>query len=163
MKNETVENIIMKLGLQPLEPEGGYFCQTYSSERQVNFGAVRPTMTAIYYLITDKNFSAFHRLKSDEIYHFYSGHEVELFVISEDAKLKVVRLGSNLEHCVPQYVVPAGAWQACRINTKASSWSLLGTTVSPGFSFDDFELGHRDELIKLFPNISDVITLLTRA
>lgn len=170
----NAEDVIALLKLKPLEPEGGYFLETYKSTQmfQSNIeqespkydSSARALMTAIYYLITGSNFSAFHRLKNAEIYHFYDGSPMELFEIRPDGTSRISILGRNLRNGEqPQLVVEPGVWQASRIvSDQSKNWSLVGTTVSPGFDFADFELGSRQELLQLFPDHRDLIFKMTR-
>jgi predicted cupin superfamily sugar epimerase len=122
----------------------------------------RSHSTAIFYLITPDQFSAIHRIKSDEIFHFYCGDPVELLVLQDGQDGKIYTLGVNFhDGNVPQLVVPAGAWQGARLK-YGGKWALLGTTVSPGFDFADFELGNRASLLNSFPNWSRHVQGLTR-
>lgn len=144
----TADEVIAKLGLVPLPGEGGYFREMYRGQESFSSdlpdrygaGAARSTGTAIYYFLTPETYSALHRLKSDEIYHFYRGDPVQLTTIDADGKVEHVVLGSRFEEgerC--QFVVPAGVWQGSRL-IGAGKWALLGTTVAPGFVFEDCEL-----------------------
>ena len=118
--------------------------------------------TAIYFLLTPETFSALHRLKSDEIYHFYLGDPVETLVLRADGSGEVLALGSDLYGGArPQAVIPAGAWQGSRLRA-GGKFALLGTTVAPGFEFSDFELGSREFLLAKYPDFSGMIRELTR-
>ncbi len=159
-----INYIIKKLNLSPLEPEGGFFNQIYISKIKINtkYGK-RNSLTSIYYLIDSKNKSHFHKLKSDEIYHFYFGETAELFLISKNGKLNKIKLGHNLKKGeFIQYVVPANTWQALRVK-KNGKYSLLGTTMSPGFDERDFILAKSNELLKLCPKKSKLIKELSRS
>ena len=160
------EQIIKELGLEP-HPEGGYYKETYRSEGSIPDGALpdfkgeRVFTTAIYFLLTPYVFSAFHKIKSDEMWHHYDGSAIELHMISPEGEHSIVIIGkdfSNNEH--PQYVVPAGYWFASRIKDEAE-FSLLGCTVSPGFDFHDFVLAKREELTLMFPQHGKIIAELT--
>ncbi len=160
--------IIEKLGLKPLPVEGGYFCETYKSAEKIKISnssgttVSRPISTAIYYLITPESFSALHRLTSDEIFHFYSGDAVEMIQIDSNGQVKRLTLGTDiLGGEIPQQVVPKGMWQALRLR-EGGSWTLLGTTTAPGFEFEDFELGDREKLYNLFPQLKTEIEHFTR-
>ena len=165
---QTAEYWIDKLGLQP-HPEGGYFRQTYRSGVMIGrealpagFGGSRPVSTAIYFLLEGENFSAFHRLRSDELWHFYAGATLEVHVIDEDGGYSEILLGRDAEAGeVFQAVVKAGCWFGSRVR-DGRSWALVGCTVSPGFDFEDFEMGKRDELVRLYPQHREVIGRLTR-
>jgi predicted cupin superfamily sugar epimerase len=164
----TPEKLITLLGLKP-HPEGGYFRETYRSNEIIGEGALpgrytgnRTYGTAIYYLLTRETFSAFHRIKTDEIYHFYLGDLVELVQLLPDGSGCVVMLGNDLasgEHV--QTVVSRGTWHGAQL-AEGGNYALLGTTVSPGFEFADFEIGDRNELIRSYPSFSDKIIALTR-
>lgn len=160
------EDIVKKLKLEPLEPEGGYFRRTYESEEFVQGaqGGERHLLTTIYYLLTKSNFSSFHRLPHVEIFHFYTGARVQFSFISPAGEWENVVMGPNvLSGEVPQLIVPPNVWQAAQIlPAESGDWALLGTTVSPGFDFADFELGKRDGLCREFPSYSEEIRKLTR-
>jgi len=168
LTQQTAEYWINKLGLEP-HPEGGYFRQTYRSGVVIGcealpagFGGSRPVSTAIYFLLEGENFSAFHRLRSDELWHFYAGATVEVHVIDESGDHSEILLGRNAEAGeVFQAVVKAGCWFGSRVR-DGRSWALVGCTVSPGFDFEDFEMAKRDELVRLYPQHREVIGRLTR-
>lgn len=159
-------SVVELLELKPLVPEGGFYKETFRSGAQIPTpNGPRPVSTAIFYMITGSNFSAFHKLLNDEVYHFYSGKSVELHLIFPNGNYRLVKLGSNFAAGeVPQYTVPAGTWQASKIANSSSEndWSLLGTTMSPGFDFADFVLANRKDLIFQFPAQRLIIEALTR-
>lgn len=166
------EEVIALLGLQPLDEEGGYFRSTYRHEQGANlpakvFGIEAQSMrcagSCIYFLVTPQSFSALHRLRSDEIYHFYAGDPVDLIQIAEDGSLNSTKLGSKFaDGESPQVVVRRGVWQAVGLST-GGSWALLGTTVIPGFEVEDFEMGSRDKMLADFPHLRREILRFTRA
>lgn len=163
---------IKSLHLQP-HPEGGYFAETYRSAESIQkgalpdrFGGTRSFGTAIYFLLESHHFSAFHRIQADEIWHFYAGGPLEVFVINPDATLTVVRLGNDLAKGeVFQAVVPAGCWFGSKpvANSAApgADFSLVGCTVAPGFDFADFEMGNRATLLAEYPQHRASIEMLT--
>lgn len=103
-----------------------------------------------------------HRLNSDEIFHFYLGDPIEMLQLWPDGTGRTLMLGSDLlEGMQPQVVVPTGIWQGARL-LKSGRFALLGTTVSPGFEFADYESGQREELIKSYPKFRELIIALTR-
>jgi len=157
----TGKEVIALLDLQP-HPEGGHFRETYRSDRIIEtpFGR-RSASTAILYLLTGGEFSAFHRVRSDELFHFYAGDPAELVLLDENGP-RTVTLGSDIAAGQqPQFLVPGGTWQAVRL-TDGATWSLMGCTVAPGFEFEDFELARRDELTATFPAQAGLIEQLTR-
>ncbi len=151
-----------RLQLTP-HPEGGYFKETYRAESVLTTAAgERNVSTAIYFLLENDNFSAFHRIKSDEAWHFYDGDPLTVYIIQADGRLQEIHLGLDLvAGQVPQAVVPANCWFASRVS-PGGQFSLVGCTVAPGFDFADFEMAKRKALINEFPSLSDVITSLTR-
>lgn len=163
----TANELIHRLGLEPLPIEGGYFRQTWSSADLVSisgYNAPRPAGTAIYYLLTSDpdSFSALHRLATDEIYHFYLGDPVEMLLLAEGAPGRRILLGPDLDggqHV--QYVVPRSVWQGSRL-IRGGRFALLGTTMAPGFDARDFSLGRRQELLQRFPEHAALIRELTR-
>lgn len=151
-------------------PEGGYFKETYRSSEEIpedglpaRFPAARTFSTAIFFLLQSTDFSAFHRIKADELWHFYAGGALEIFVIDpESGALHVIRLGNNSdqgEHF--QAVVPAGAWFASR-PAVGTEYALVGCTVAPGFDFQDFEMAERQALTATYPDHATLIAELTR-
>jgi predicted cupin superfamily sugar epimerase len=154
----TAQQVIDLLQLVPLPGEGGYFRETY---RSTTIKDDRSLSTAIYYLLTPETVSLFHRLKSDEVWHFYQGDAIELVMLHARGKVEVVRLGQRLSEGEPcQAVVPAGSWQGAKL-ANGGTWALMGCTVAPGFEFADFELGKRENLINQYPDASDWIVALT--
>jgi predicted cupin superfamily sugar epimerase len=159
---------IAKLGLLP-HPEGGYYRQTYRADLMIakealspKFTGARAASTAIYFLLDGGNFSAFHRLRSDELWHFYAGSSLLVHVIAENGTYSQIQLGNNPEEGeVFQAVVKAGCWFASCLKDP-NSFALVGCTVAPGFDFEDFELAKRSELTKLFPQYRKLIEQLTR-
>ena len=149
---------IEKLGLLP-HPEGGFYKETYRANTMINlkdFEGERVCSTGIYFLLNRGNFSAFHRIKSDEMWHFYQGGGLEIFYFEQDY-LKTVCLGNEPEKGqVFQAMVPAGVWFAAR-PLPSTSYALVGCTVSPGFDFRDFEMAKGEDLTTAYPKHSDLI------
>ncbi len=152
----------------PLGGEGGYFAETYRAREILPAGAIGPSWpvprslaTAIYYLLTPETFSALHRLRADEVFHFYLGDPVEMLQLLPGGVGRVVTLGTDLAAGMrPQAVVPGGVWQGTRL-IASGSVALLGTTVSPGFDPEDFELGQREVLIAAYPEFRERILSFT--
>jgi uncharacterized protein len=164
----TAEDVKRLLALEPLEPEGGCFAETYRSRELLPPGALpahvspRPLATAIYYLLEPGTISALHRLRSDEVFHFYLGDPVEMLQLGPETEGRVLRLGTDLVAGErPQVVIPAGTWQGSRL-VPSGRWALLGTTMAPGFAAADFELGHRADLAARWPEQHALIEALTR-
>lgn len=162
---------IERLDLRP-HPEGGYFRETYRASEALGTdslparfrGGARAFATAIYFLITRDAFSAFHRIRSDEIWHFYAGGAVRLAILDADGRgrLTTESLGRDPARGEsPQVVIPAGAWFAAEV-ASAGAFALVGCTVAPGFDFADFELGERASLLAQYPQHRGVIERLTR-
>lgn len=157
---------IQKLGLAP-HPEGGYFRQTYKSDLIIPSEALGPrtaraASTAIYFLLDGENFSSFHRLRSDEVWHFYAGSPLVVHVVSPDGVYENILLGNDPEsgHAF-QAVVAAGCWFASHVRDW-KGWALVGCTVAPGFEFEDFEMAKREQLVKQHPQHAAIIRRLTR-
>jgi uncharacterized protein len=159
---------IDKLGLIA-HPEGGYFSETYRASLSIarealprQFTGPRQVMTAIYFLLEGNNFSAFHRLRSDELWHFHVGGSIVVHVIQENGQHSEISIGSNPDDGeVLQAVVKAGCWFASRVRDP-ESFALAGCTVAPGFDYEDFELGKRTQLEKLYPQHAKLIEQFTR-
>lgn len=156
-----------KLGLQP-HPEGGWYKETYRSQGSIpesalaEFDGERSYSTGIYFLLTKENFSAFHRIKSDEMWHFYDGDGLIVHEISVEGNYTKHQLGLDLQNGDrPQLVVSANSWFASEV-VDGGNWCLVGCTVSPGFDFHDFEMAGRDELCAEIPEFTELITRLTR-
>jgi predicted cupin superfamily sugar epimerase len=165
---KKAEKLIKKFDLHP-HPEGGWYKQTYKSSLTVKanelprpFNGERSFATSIYFLLQEGDYSAFHRIKSDECWHFYSGDPILVYVISENGSLEIITLGSDFENGeLFQYVVAANCWFASR-PARGSEYCFVGCTVSPGFEFDDFELAKVDALSSLYPNHRELIAELCR-
>jgi uncharacterized protein len=159
---------IQTLNLQK-HPEGGWFKETYRSDEVIlqnhlpgRFSGNRNFSTAIYFLLDGKSFSAFHRIKSDELWHFYYGRGINVYIIHPTRASEIIRLGQNLDAGQQmQAVVKAGCWFASEV-IDSNSFSLAGCTVAPGFDFADFELAKRNELIELFPEHENWIVKFCR-
>jgi len=159
---------VEKLNLQP-HPEGGFFKETYRSHEIIpqaalpeRFSGDRVFATSIYFLLSKDDFSAFHRIKQDELWHFYDGTSLTIHIINLDGSYSTTKFGKNFDEGEsPQVVVKAGCFFAAEINDK-ESFSLAGCTVAPGFDFADFEIPNRDSLIELFPQHVEIIKKFTR-
>ncbi|MGI0037434.1 MAG: cupin domain-containing protein [Nitrososphaera sp.] len=146
---------IAKLNLKK-HPEGGYFRETYRSEQAVRmpgYDGARSLSSAIYYLLAKHQLSAFHKIKSDEIWHHYAGGVLSLQII-KDGRLSSLNLG-RAGSGTPQILIEKGCWMAASISSGL--YCLVGCTVSPGFDFRDWELAKRRDLLALFPRHRAVI------
>lgn len=166
----TAEQLIERLGLQPHPGEGGYFVETYRSAETIpsaglpgRYGGDRAMGTAIYYLLTPNGFSALHRLKSDEIFHFYLGDPVIMLNLPPDGSGKLITMGQDIEARQRlQVVVPRGVWQGAAL-APGGRFALLGTTVAPGFEYADFETpsaSECDALVSAHPEFREMINIL---
>jgi len=164
----TAEYIIKHLQLQP-HPEGGFFKETYRSTGIISskclpqeFNGNRSYSTAIYFLLRQGDYSAFHRIASDECWHFYEGGTLLIHVISEEGNYSCIRLGREIhEEEIFQFVVPANSWFASE-PAEGVDFSLVGCTVSPGFDFADFEMANAENLSKQYPEHQSLIHRLCR-
>jgi len=160
----TADSWIRHLNLLP-HPEGGFYKEVYrssaaTSDLPAGFEGQRNFSTSIYYLLRSGDRSIFHRIKSDELWHHYDGGTLSIYVLDGRGLTKLL-LGKSVEKGeVPQLVIPANTWFAARVETD-SSYVLAGCTVSPGFDFADFELAHREELVRQFPSHATLISELT--
>ena len=149
-------------------PEGGYYKEVYRSGELIlpehlpeRYKSTRNFSTSIYFLLEGKQFSAFHLLQSDELWHFYDGGSVILYVINQKGELSIKKLGKKKD-CELQLTIEKQNWFAAEVEDKRS-FSLFGCTVSPGFEFEDFIMGSRDELIEKFPQHSALIKRLSKS
>jgi hypothetical protein len=164
----TAADWISLLGLSP-HPEGGFYREIYRSAETIEpqhlparFGGRRVYSTAIQFLLPGDHISALHRIKSDEVWHFYAGCPMTLTLIHPDGRLAEHRLGPDPERGERfQAIVPAGCWYGGAVD-DSSAWALVGGTVAPGFDFGDFELADRATLLARFPQHRDAILRLTR-
>jgi len=165
----TGNEVKQLLQLEPLRGEGGFFRETYRSRWMVSeeylpegMSGSRSIGTAIYFLITPETFSALHRMPGTEIFHFYVGDPVVMLQLAPDGTSQTITLGSDLAggHR-PQVVVRGHVWQGSRL-APGGKFALLGTTMSPGFDYADFELGNREQLMAQYPGVAEMIRQYTR-
>ena len=162
------DEIIKLFNMTPLVPEGGYFAETYRAKEKLDenilpnkYEGKRNLSTAILYLITKDSFSKLHRLKSDEIFHFYLGDPVTMLLLHNNGKSELITLGHDISAGQKvQIVVPKNCWQGCMLKDDGE-FALMGCTVSPGFESKDYEQGDREALMKKYPPQKDLITKLT--
>jgi predicted cupin superfamily sugar epimerase len=159
--------LVEHLKLMP-HPEGGYFRETYRGTDRIaasglpgRFGGERAVSTAIYYLLETGQCSRLHRIKSDEVWHFYAGDPLTVVEITAAGTLQATRLGADFTAGeVFQHIVPAGHWFGATL-AEAGRFALVGCTVAPGFDFADFELADRAALLAEYPAHQDWIRRLT--
>lgn len=160
----TAKQIIQKLNLAPLPQEGGYYSETYRSNLYINkhhlgdaYSGDRIFYSTIYYMLTVDTFSAIHQLPGDEIFHFYMGDTVEMLQLHPDGSGEMVRIGNDIMHGIfPQKLVKGGTWQGSRLR-EGGSFALMGTTMSPGFEFEDYQHGKQDDLVRAYPDFEGEI------
>jgi predicted cupin superfamily sugar epimerase len=154
---------IEKLNLTA-HPEGGFFKEVYRSDETISkqslpkrYSGDRNFSTSIYFLLRGKEFSAFHKIESDESWHFYAGTAMTLMMISEAGVYSEVIIGKNLENNEQlQFTIKRNTWFASKVNEE-NSFSLLGCTVAPGFDFADFVLAEKPILLNQFPQHEAII------
>ncbi len=154
----TADEVIQLMQLKPLSIEGGFFRETYRSRWVVSteylpdgFRGSRSIGTAIYYLITPETFSALHRLPGTEVFHFYVGDPVLMLQLLPDGSSQTITLGPDLLNGQqPQVVVRGNVWQGSRL-APGGKWALMGTTMSPGFDYADYENANREQLMAQYP------------
>ncbi len=164
----TAKELIQHLGLEE-HPEGGYYRETYRSTETIpvtaleGYAGERNYSTAIYFLLTSENYSAFHRVRQDELWHFHQGSPIELHMISPEGEHNKVIIGNNvIAGEQPQMTVPGGYWFAAHV-IEENGHSLVSCTVAPGFNFNDFELAERQLLTEQFPQHKTLISSFTRS
>lgn len=162
----TVPLLISQLGLVR-HPEGGWFREIYRADEDIcaaalpqRYGGDRSICTSIYFLLEQGDFSALHRIKSDELWHFYYGSPLTIHVILPDGSYQALHLGPDLEAGEQfQGMVPGGSWFGAEL--KGEGFGLVGCTVAPGFDFADFELADRDALMELYPEYAGLLSRMT--
>lgn len=163
----TVRSLITALELQP-HPEGGWYREVFRSTDRFPPSALperylgsRSYVTSIYFLLQAGEVSRFHRLRSDEVWHFYDGAPLTLHLLHPDGSYAAVCLGRDPRKG-EQFVVtvPRGVWMGAE-GPPGKKFSLVGCTTAPGFDFNDFELAPPDELFAAYPGRTDIIQKLT--
>jgi hypothetical protein len=159
----SADDIIRLLNLRPLTIEGGFFTETYRSPASVTlplYRGPRSLKTAIYYLLTPETFSQMHRVPGDEMFHFYLGDPVEMLQLNPVGSGEVIMMGQDIAAGMKlQHVVPGGWWQGARLKT-GGRFALMGTTMSPGFEYEDYESGGR-EVAQQWPQFAEMISALS--
>ena len=164
--NSKAKYYIQKFQLNK-HPEGGYYREVYRSGEIIRIDSPKKNLkrnisTSIYFLLEGSQISKFHRLKSDELWHFYDGGSIRVYVIDENGKLSIITLGKKTEDGeLFQTVIKKNSWFAAEVINKRS-FTLIGCTVSPGFDFSDFELATREFLLTSFPKHQNLILKFTK-
>jgi hypothetical protein len=171
----TAAELAATLGLEP-HPEGGFFRETYrAAETVLTPRGERAASTAILFLVTAAAISHLHRIRSDELWVFQGGLPLELVILAAGGDLARVLLSDAAASTPdapapdapkPQALVPAGSWQGARLaggpHLPASrAWALVSCIVSPGFEYEDFELGERDALLAAYPEHAEIVAAFT--
>ena len=149
-------------------PEGGWFKETYRSKGMISAAALptdfdgdRNFATSIYFLLQKGDISAFHRIKSDELWHFHDGDGLIVHELKTNGEYVKHLLGLDLESGQqPQAMIEAGCWFGSEV-IEGGTFSLVGCTVSPGFDFQDFELAKADDLGSAFPEHYKLISRMS--
>ena len=150
-------------------PEGGFYRENYRARLTLSadalpaaYGGSRNISTAIYFLLEAGTYSAFHKIHSDECWHFYAGGQLNIYVIDSLGNMEIIRLGDDIEAGeLFQYVVPGGCWFASE-PASGVDFSFVGCTVAPGFDFRDFEMAKCAELVAEYPKFENEIKRLCR-
>ena len=163
----TAQDYVQQLRLTP-HPEGGYYRQVYVSGLELpayalpGRGGPRAASTAIYFLLAAGQISRLHRIASDEVWHFYAGDALTIYVLHPNGQAEMLTLGPDVGAGQAfQQVVPAGCWFGAEPRMGDYGFTLVGCTVAPGFHFDDFELAAQPALLTEFPQHRDLIRKLT--
>ena len=166
MPSLSAADIIRLLDLKPLTIEGGLFRETYRSPQTIElvlYRAPRSLATGIYYLLTPETFSRMHRVPGEEIFHFYLGDPVEMIQLHADGSGEIIVMGQDIVAGMRlQHVVPGGCWQGARLRS-GGSFAVMGTTMSPGFDYDDYATPDSDSLAQEYPRFAELIRALTPA
>jgi predicted cupin superfamily sugar epimerase len=159
---------VEKLGLE-VHPEGGFFKETYRSDETISeealphrFSGERAFSTSIFYMLNKNDISMLHRIKQDEIWHFYEGTSLTIHCLSADGAYSASVLGRDIQNGESFQVVVKGGCYFCAETNNKESFSLVGCTVAPGFDFEDFELPSRIELVGAFPQHTELINSFTK-
>jgi predicted cupin superfamily sugar epimerase/mannose-6-phosphate isomerase-like protein (cupin superfamily) len=165
--------LIEHFHMQKVPQEGCWFSLSYTSDDSLDgdtlparyAGHAHPAGNAIVALETPRDFSAMHRLQTDEVWHFYDGSPIDMLLLYPDGHGQKVTLGPHvLAGELRQFTVPRGVWQGSAPRDKsAAAYSLFGDQLSPGFDYADFEIGYRDALQREYPAFAHDIERLTRA
>lgn len=159
---KEVQHWVKRFEMQA-HPEGGFYAEVYRCEEEIpasglpeRYGSARALSTSIYFLFPFGKYTHLHRLKTDEVWHFYKGGPLAIYLIHADGRLEILKIGPDGPF---QVVVPKGCWFGAR--PEGNTYSLTGCTMAPGFDFADFEMGDRAELLAEYPQHADIIAEFT--
>ena len=164
----SAQDVIDLLELSPLEPEGGFFRETYRDPLTLVadalggglYGSGRSLSTSIYYLLTPESHSKMHMLPGAEIYHFYRGDPVDMLQLHPDGTSGIITLGSDIAAGMQmQVIIPGGVWQGSRLK-PGGKWALMGATMAPGFDYEDYHSADQETLLGKYPDRKDRIAEL---
>ncbi len=162
---ETAQIWIDRLDMQP-HPEGGHYCRSYLASESLaesalpaRYPGARPTGSAIHFLLQASERSVFHRLRSDELWHFYAGAPLAIHEFPHTGGYRQHLLGQDWRRGQRfQVVIPHGGWFGAELlRPAADSWTLVGATVAPGFDFADFELADPHALLREYGGQQEVL------
>ncbi|MGW0870925.1 cupin domain-containing protein [Streptomyces sp. NPDC002740] len=155
----TPEDLVAHYDLEPIPREGGLFRRTWAGPEGPDG---RPVGSAIVALLTADDFSALHRLPTDEVWHFYLGDPLVLLLLAPDGTSRTAVLGPDLlGGQQPQLTVPARTWMGARV-AAGGAWTFFGCTMAPGFTYGDYEHGDAADLTARHPDRAALITGLCR-
>lgn len=167
----TAEQIIKALKMQPLPLEGGYYTVTHIAEEQfepevlpARYKTSRALSGAIYYLVTAEQFSALHKLPTDEIYYYHYGDPLEMLFLGPEGQSERIMLGMQLDSGQrPQHLAPRHWWHGSRpLPGQSYGFTLVSTSMAPAYQEGDAIFGERDELVSQYPGFRDLVISLTR-
>lgn len=153
--------IIDTLNLDP-HPEGGFYKELHRSKTRVKNlidPSAKNAYTSIYYLLSGRDFSAWHRIKSDETWYFHCGCDVLIYFFDENKLLRTIQVGMTSKNL--QTTIPAHTWFAAK-PLNENEFSLVSCAVAPGFEFADFEIAEREALTKEFGASAENIQLIQK-
>ncbi len=161
---KTAKDWIESLQLKA-HPEGGFYKEIFRSDESVSLSSLpsgytgdRAFATSIYFLLRSEDISAFHRIKSDELWFFHAGSPVAIHILEEKG-LRKITLGMVIDGSL-QAIIPSNTWFSAEV-LQPDSYCLVSCVVAPGFDFEDFELAEREKMTKEFPGFEDIITKFT--
>ena len=161
---QDINAVIETLQLEP-HPEGGFYREMHRARSLVKEanGSTTNAYSSIYYLLSGKDFSAWHRIQSDETWFFHLGCDIAIHYFGAQNALNTVQIG--LESMQFQVTIPAGTWFAAK-PVRADAFCLVSCVVGPAFTFTEFEMGKRQSLLDAFGTTAlhkEAIEFFTRA